>query len=120
MKRLLIILMLLVAPLQTGLAAVCGYCSHSARDAGDPHALVHGTEAAKQALDPFADAGVASAADHGECALCHLGCGSAVTESAVPPAVSLAAQAPPLTLNIYDPSHVDRIDRVPLTAARSF
>jgi hypothetical protein len=120
MKRLLIILMLLVAPLQTGLAAVCGYCSHAARDAGDPHVLVHGKSPAKQAGDVVADAEPASAAGDGECALCHLGCGSAVTESAVPPAVQLAAQAPALPSVVYDPSHVDRIDRVPLLAARSF
>jgi hypothetical protein len=117
MKRLLIILMLFIAPLQSGLAAVCGYSAHWARDAGDNHALVHGKAAADQHAEAAGD--TASTIDNGECALCHLGCGSAVTEPMTAPSVNLGAHAPPVLSVFYDPSHLDRIDRVPLPAARS-
>lgn len=120
MQRLLIIVLLLIVPLQTGLAAICGYCAHAERAEAGSHALVHG--AAQPAQAAAADAADDTATDQTgdvECALCHLGCGSAITAQVSLPAVDLPATAPPHQSAPYEPAHFDRIYRVPLPAARS-
>jgi hypothetical protein len=127
MKRLLIILLLVVVPLQTALAAACFHGAH-AGTAQDRHADAHGldTAAAGVVADVHAeahagtDAGTDAPAGHaGECALCHLGCGSALPHVTRLPVISVTASSPPSLHAVYEPSHLDRIERVPLSGARS-
>ena len=119
MRRLLIILLLLVVPLQTALASVCGYCAHTARADTDPHALVHGAAKLQQPGADLPDTSLADAGDDAECPLCHLGCGSFAAASAPGASIDLPTTAPPHLCASYDPSHLDRIARVPLSVACS-
>lgn len=119
MKRLLIILLLFFVPLQAGLGSVCGYCAH-ADAAGDPHAISHGAAKMQQT---GANADTTAAGDvgsSGECALCHLGCGTMVAAEVMLPVADPPAAPLPHQPSAYAASHVDRIDRVPLPAACSY
>lgn len=117
MNRLLIILAMLVIPAQAALATAWPYCPHDAR-AVAAHMLSHGHgETGAPALDGGAPADGGDAGGH--CTLCHYAFGTPIGEPAVSIGLDAQSLLPPHKLTLYDPSHLDRIERVPLLAARS-
>ncbi len=136
MRRLLLILMLLIVPAQSALAALCGYCDHGDSET-DPHLRVHAAVGAVSVkADSHADHGprvdgaladqtvdmtfgMTDVVPDGECALCHLGCSTLVWPASPP-----AACAPPQALPAHRPPAdglplPDRIEHVPLAAGQS-
>jgi hypothetical protein len=116
MRRLLLIIAILIIPAQAAVAAVCAYCVHDvplSSGHGAVHAAFAGLDVAEK-LDHLADV-----ADESPCASCQLG------SSTMPlPAFGMTAAddpvAPPEHRSVlYDPSHLERIERVPLAVAVS-
>lgn len=102
--------MLFIVPAQAALAAMCAYCDHSAVD-GEHVAHVQ-ADSANVAEDGVQDE--PSLLSLQECAFCHLG-----TATPAPSMIELAPKErahtlPGHALTRYYPSHLDRIERVPL------
>ena len=116
MRRLLLILLMLIVPAQAALAAMCGYCEHRAEE-GAAHVLVHG-ESSSRGMDASNEVPSDDFAEV-NCALCHLGGASPIAWTGAALAAPLPGLPPSHRPSPYDPSHLDRIERVPLAAADS-
>ncbi len=87
MKRLILVLMLFLLPLQASMAAAGAYCQHE-QGAATQHFGHHAHQ--HQGADKDSPAGGSAASFHADCAFCHLGCVGAVTSS-----LDVASSAPP-------------------------
>lgn len=90
MKRLLILFMLLILPLQATWAVASAYCQHEQGTATQHfghHAHQH------QAADKDKSDGGLQASFHADCAFCHLGCVGVVTSSLDTPSIAAVSPA---------------------------
>ena len=124
MKRWFITLLVLLLSTQVAAAAMCRYCDHSAEHAVGVHQVdVDAASDDSHAPPALGDSPTtdkhADAADHGACSVCHLGSASIPTATAPPDAVPHTAGAPQAHASPYRPSHIERIQRVPLALPAS-
>lgn len=125
MKRWFVALLVLLLSAQTAVAAVCRHCEHAAHaDDGDPlavDALADGTASAPHGDDPGAGTPAETAAigSADRCAVCHLGGASIPTDVTWFHVAAAFGRAPPAPVPVYDPAHIERIPRVPLTLPAS-
>lgn len=120
MKRWLITLIVLLLSVQTAVAAVCQYCEHIERAAGvhdlaaplDEHADAHPDKPLDACVDVQDDRG--QTLDAETCVVCHLSSSSVPTDPGLLLAPLQASQLPPDRAMLYNPSHIERIQRVPL------
>lgn len=117
MKRLLLILAILIIPAQAAVASICAYCAHDV-PLGSSHGAMHAALADLDVADELDEP--VGVADESHCASCQLGSASMPL-----PASGIATAdepvAPPAHRSVlYHPSHLERIERVPLSFAASF
>jgi hypothetical protein len=116
MRRLLLILAILIIPAQAAVASICAYCAHDV-----PFAYIHGAVHAALAdlvvEDELDEPG--GVADESHCASCQLGSASMPLPASGIAAADEAVGPPAHRSVLYDPSHLERIERVPLAVAAS-
>ncbi|MDZ7651395.1 MAG: hypothetical protein U5L03_01900 [Burkholderiaceae bacterium] len=112
MKRWLITLVVLLLSVQTAVAAVCQYCEHMEHAAGVHSLAAEPEETVDPRLDVQHDPVQALSID--TCSVCHLSNSSIPTQPAPLHAPLQARQPPPDPATLYNPTHVERIQRVPL------
>jgi hypothetical protein len=120
MKHWLITMIVLLLSVQTAVAAVCQYCEHVEHATGvhapaaplDAHADAH----PDTPLDAFVDAQDDSVQtfEAETCVVCHLSSASVPTDPGSLLAPLQANQPPPDRAITYNPSHIERIQHVPL------
>ena len=123
MKRFLLALLTLLLSVQTAVAAVCQYCEHVQHDGGMHVVAAVDSPAVGSELEVICEVGVviahgasdpATMTDAEPCTVCHLGSASIPTAPAHGNTPLQATDAPSARSTLYSPSHIERIQHVPL------